>query len=216
MPYLPEWSFVPERCKACRASRAAAWYDVSCQDCGVAIRAHRDWTNPPRRCQPCRTRAAAKWFDVRCRICGTTFKAHRDWSHVPEVCKSCRAAYPARTASCSHCGTSFTVKAGTRIKCRIEKWEEPKKCPQCRDLFKWQPFHTKREEGPLGVVYRTYNSRGQLVRESQKESTLLFGDRVRHSKRGKTHAFSYKREGLLGPHTEITDPKGKRLKRLDG
>ena len=215
MPYLLEWSFVPDRCKSCRATRAAAWYDVYCKDCGTVIRAHRDWTNPPQRCGPCRERAATKWFNVRCRICNTDFKAHRDWSNIPDVCKSCRASFPEKSAPCSHCGTWFTIKSGTRIKCRIEGWQEPKKCPACRELFKHQPFHTQREEGPLGVVFKTYNSHGQLVRESREEDAFLFGKRMKHSKGGKTHAYSYKREGIFSQHTEITDASGKRVKRLD-
>jgi hypothetical protein len=109
----------------------------------------------------------------------------------------------------------FTIKSGTRVKCKIEGWGEPKKCQSCRDLFKWQPFYTQREEGPLGVVYKTYNSRGQLVRESRKENAFLFGERVAHSKGKKTHAYSYEREGVLGPYTEITDASGKRIKRVD-
>lgn len=216
MPYLLEWAFVPDRCKPCRQRRAAAWYDVYCKDCGTVIHAHREWTYPPQRCKSCKARAAAKWYDVRCRICGSTFKAHRDWTHTPDVCKACKLHYPARTAACSHCGAWFTIKTGTRIKCRIEGWTEPKKCPSCRDLFKWQPFHTQREETPLGVVYKTYNSRGQLVRESRKEHSFLFGERMVHSKRAKPHAYSYEREGVLGPsYTEITNPSGKRIKRID-
>ncbi len=38
MPYLPEWSFVPDRCKACREHRAAQWYDKRCEDCGTTVR----------------------------------------------------------------------------------------------------------------------------------------------------------------------------------
>jgi hypothetical protein len=68
---------------------------------------------------------------------------------------------------------------------------------------------------PCPVVFKTYNSHGQLVRESREEDAFLFGKRMKHSKGGKTHAYSYKREGIFGQHTEITDASGKHIKRLD-
>ena len=214
MHYLPEWTNVPDRCKGCRQRRAAAWYDVYCKDCGTAIHAHRDWTSPPTRCAPCKARAAGKWFDAVCRICGTAFKAHRDWTHVPDACRACKAAFPQRTEWCNHCGSSFTIKSGTRINCKIKGWDEPRKCESCRDLFKWRPFYTERVDGPLGVVLKTYNARGQLVRESRKQNTFLIGEHLSHSKGKKTHGYSYERDGLLGPYTEITDASGKVKKRI--
>jgi hypothetical protein len=131
------------------------------------------------------------------------------------VCKDCKASLPTRSASCAHCGRSFEIKSGTRIKCKVNGWEEPKRCPKCKELFKHQPFKTRREETPLGVVFRTYNARGDLVRESVEEHTPLFGKRMKHSKHGKTHAYSYDREGVFHNYTEITDPSGKKLKHLD-
>jgi hypothetical protein len=68
---------------------------------------------------------------------------------------------------------------------------------------------------PLGVVLKTFNSRGQLVRESRKENSFLFGERTVHGKRAKIHAYSYEREGVLAPYTEVTDTSGKRLRRID-
>lgn len=210
-----DWSHPPKRCASCKARNDAQWYEARCSDCGVTIRINRAWTNPPRRCQSCKARNDAKWFDIVCRLCGTRFQANRDWSHVPEVCKSCKASLPSRNVSCSHCGKSFEIKSGTRIKCRINGWVEPKRCTSCKELFKHQPFTTRREETPLGVVFKTYNARGQLVRESREEHAFLFGKRMKHSKGGKTHAYSYQRDGVFHRYTEITDPSGKKIKHLD-
>jgi hypothetical protein len=54
------------------------------------------------------------------------------------------------------------------------------------------------------------------VRESRNEHSVLFGERMKHTKGGKTHGYSYEREGVLGPpYTEVTDASGKRIKRID-
>ncbi len=215
MPYLAEWSFVPDRCRSCREARKAQWYERSCSDCGTMLRIHRDWSNPPTMCPSCRERRKAQWTEKRCDCCGQTMRVHREWNPVPDWCKDCRSSYPSRTASCNHCGSGFEIKSGTRIKCKINGWDEPKRCLACRELFQWKPFKTVKEYGLLGgVVFRTYNSRGALIRESREEATIFNGPRTRHTdKRGNTHGFSYEREGLLGPYTEITDKRGKVVKR---
>lgn len=251
IPYLLEWSRVPDLCKPCRERRAAQWYDRTCEDCRTTIRCHRDWSNPPslcpsckqrrrdqwyeRRCEdcgatmrlhrqwtnppgickPCRERRAAAWTEKRCGNCASTMRVHRDWTHPPVWCKSCTDSYPPRSASCEHCGSSFEIPTGTRINCKIKGWDEPKRCAACRELFKWKPFTTRREHTVLGtVVVRTYNSRGQLIRESIEEYGILDGKRTRHrDKHGRTHAYSYEREGPLGPYTETTDQRGRTIDR---
>lgn len=154
------------------------------------------------------------WYEKACTCCGRTMRVHREWDRAPDWCQDCKRSYPARSRACDHCGTSFEIATGTRINCKIKGWDEPKRCPSCRELFKWKPFTTQKEHLLGGVVFRTYNSRGQLVRESSKEFSMLEGDRIRHTdKRGKTHGFSYDREGPLGPYTETTDKRGHVVKR---
>lgn len=188
------------------------WYVVSCEKCGADIPAHEDWNKPPRFCQSCKAENDAKWYEKACEKCGATMKVCRDWDRPPQFCKSCKQANPPKDVSCSHCGTSFTISAGTQIQCRKNGWDLPKRCRDCRELFKYKPFKTIREDGLLsGIVYRTYNSMGQLIGESRDEKGL-FGDKRRTHQSRTGRPTGVTREGvslLPGDHyKETTGPDG--------
>jgi hypothetical protein len=40
---------------------------------------------------------------------------------------------------------------GTQINCHQKGWELPRKCPNCRELFRHKPFKTLREETVFGI-----------------------------------------------------------------
>ena len=188
------------------------WYTVSCEKCGADIFAHEDWDRPPRFCKSCKAENDAKWFEKSCEKCGATMKVCRDWDRPPQFCPSCKQANPPKDVSCSHCGTSFTISASTQIQCRKNGWDLPKRCHDCRELFKHKPFKTIRETGVLGdVVYRTYNSLDQLIGES-REVKELFGDKRREhqSRTGRSTGVTRERIGLLpgDRYKETTGPNG--------
>lgn len=97
------------------------------------------------------------------------------------------------------------------MKCEKSGWELPKRCDECRELFRHKPFNTMRETDVLGsVVFRMYNSLGQLIGESRDE-TGFFGDkkRVHVSGGGKTTGVTRERTDLLGSrYRETTGPNG--------
>ena len=111
MKICEDWSNPPRVCKSCKD---AQWYEKSCGDCGTTIRVHRDWERPPTFCKSCKERQAAKWTEKSCASCGATMRVNRDWDNPPKFCASCKQSYAPKTASCSHCGSSFSIpsKAG--------------------------------------------------------------------------------------------------------
>jgi hypothetical protein len=107
---------------------------------------------------------------------------------------------------------AFTIPTGTRIRCKEKGWELPKRCEVCRKLFRHKPFRTEREMDLLGgVVFRTYNSVGQLIGESRDETGLL-GDKKRvhrSSRSGKAVATTRDEVGILGDrYRETSGPDG--------
>lgn len=172
---------------------------------------HEDWDNPPKICKSCKDKRAAKWYEISCEGCGQSIKANRDWDTPPKFCKSCKDSTAPKDVSCDHCGNSFTIPVGTQIKCKQSGWDLPKKCPDCRELFKHKPFKTVREETFFGnIVFRTYNSVGQLISESKDEKTFFGNDRRRHtSQTGKTTGFTREKETFFGtPYRETTRTDG--------
>jgi len=154
---------------------------------------------------------AAKWYEKPCDNCRRGIRANRDWESPPKYCDHCRSVFAPRDASCAHCGKSFTIPTGTQIKCKQNGWELPRKCADCRELFKHKPFKTVRETTLLGnTVYRTYNSRGQLLSESRDETTIFGNERRRHtSQTGKTTGFTRDEKTFFGnPYRETTRTDG--------
>jgi hypothetical protein len=113
--------------------------------------------------------------------------------------------------ACSHCGATFTVGTGTQINCNQKGWELPKRCENCRELFRHKPFRTIKETDFFAnPVFRTFNSLGQLISESRDETGILGDERRRHSSRfGKTVGITRDRTDFLGnPYRETTGPDG--------
>jgi hypothetical protein len=207
-----EWSHPPRYCQDCKAARAAKWYDKSCERCGVTLHVNRDWDKPPRFCPGCKSAQADKWYDISCGHCGAQIHANRDWDKPPKFCKTCREAYPPRSGTCEHCSASFAISTGLQLKCKDHGWELPRKCPSCRELFKQKPFRTVKESTLLGqVIYRTYNSRGDLISESRDETTVVLGiEQRRHrSGTGKTVGITRAKETIFGtPYRETKRDDG--------
>jgi hypothetical protein len=207
---LEDWE-TPRFCKECKADRDAQWFEKRCEDCGASLRVHRDWDNIPKLCKACKAAHDAKWYEKSCEHCGAPIRAHRDWDHPPRYCPACKSRFAPKNATCDHCGRGFTIPTGTQVKCDENGWELPRKCEDCRELFRQKPFKTIREETVFGnVVFRTYNSIGQLIGESRDETTI-FGDvRRRHtSPTGKTTGFTRKKETIFGtPYRETSRSDG--------
>jgi hypothetical protein len=138
-------------------------------------------------------------------------KVNRDWTNPPKFCDTCKQAYSSKAVACSHCGNSFTISAGTQINCKQNDWDLPKRCDECRELFRHKPFKTVKETGLLGgISFKTYNSKGQFIGESRDETGLV-GDerRVHRSKTGKTVGVTRERTDLFGgSYRETTGPDG--------
>ena len=138
-------------------------------------------------------------------------QAHRDWDRPPKYCSNCKQKYYEVSDNCSHCGKSYAISTGMQIKCKESGWSLPKRCEDCRELFRHKPFKTVPEKTLFGsVVFRTYNSIGQLISESRNE-TGFFGDkkRVHRSHTGKKSGESRKRSDWFG--NKFVETKG-----LDG
>ena len=138
-------------------------------------------------------------------------RVNRDWDHPPKFCDSCKHAYAPKTASCAHCGSSFSIPTGTQIKCKENGWDLPKRCESCRELFRHKPFKTVRETTWTGAtVFRTYNSVGQLIGESKDEKGF-FGDerRVHRAPTGKKTGTTKEKTDWLGNrYRETRAPDG--------
>ena len=189
----------------------ADWYDKSCEECGETIHVCTDWANPPRFCKDCKAARAAKWYDKSCEQCGGTIHVCTDWANPPRFCKDCKAAYAPKHAACEHCSKSFTILTGMQIRCKQNGWELPRKCRDCRELFKHKPFKTIKESTAFGsTVYRTYNSLGQLISESRDEKTVFGNERRRHtSNTGKTTGFTRNEKTIFGaPYRETRRADG--------
>jgi hypothetical protein len=175
------------------------------------MRIHRDWDNPPTICKSCKEKRAAKWYEIKCKGCGRSIWANRDWDFPPNFCKNCKSLYAPKNATCDHCGKGFAISVGIQIRCKQNGWELPRKCPDCRELFKHKPFNTVREKTILGNnVYRTYNSLGQLIAESRDEKTFYGNEQRRHtSQAGKTVGVTQEKKSFLGaPYRETTRTDG--------
>ena len=188
------------------------WYTISCENCGTEIPVHEEWDNPPRFCKSCKADRAAKWYEVSCKNCGNSIHAHHDWDYPPVFCKECKEAHPPINASCSHCGINFSISTGAQINCLKNGWDLPKRCNDCRELFKHKPFQTVKEQDLLGnIVFRTYNSRGQIISETRDE-VGFFGDnrRAHYSKTGKQIGITRDKTDIIGnPYRETTGLDGK-------
>ncbi len=171
-----DWFHPAKVCKSCEEILKAKWYEVTCRCCGCTITAHKDWPYPPKVCKSCKENLHDKWYTVICRGCGGTIKANREWDYTPILCNHCSDPIAPQSLSCGHCGSSFIIDANTQIKYRLNNWVFPKKCKDCRELFKHKPFKTVKEETIAGNtvhrVYRIYNSLGQLVSEVHEEAML--------------------------------------------
>jgi len=189
-----DWSNPPSICKSCKERRQEMWYDKSCESCSATIRVHKDWSNPPRFCSSCKEAQKAKWYDKPCEGCGGTIHANRDWDHPPVFCKECKQNHPPQYKPCAHCGSTFTIPTGTLINCEKQGWDAPKRCKDCRELFKYKPFRTEKGTDVFNnVVTRTYNSRGQFLSES-RDTGGLPGDNYREHRSGSGQVIGRTRE----------------------
>ena len=176
-----DWDNPPNICKSCKEKRAAKWYERSCADCGTTMKLHRDWEKPPKYCKSCKEKRAAKWYEISCESCSAPVRVHKDWAQPPRYCEKCKAKHAPISEKCSHCESWFEIPTGTQIKCRQKGWDLPKRCADCRELFKHKPFRTVQEKDLLGnTVYVTYNSAGQLISRSREGKGLLGDREIRH------------------------------------
>ena len=90
----------------------------------------------------------------------------------------------------------------------MKGWDLPRRCQPCRELFRHKPFRTVRETDALGsVVFRTYNSIGQLIGESRDNKDWLGNERRTHrSASGRMTGESRQRTDLLG--NAFTESRG--------
>jgi hypothetical protein len=118
--------------------------------------------------------------------------------------------YPEKYATCEHCGEGFTIYTSTQIRCGEKGWELPRKCSQCRELFRHTPYRTFREADLLGdVVFRTYNSLGQFLSESRDAMTITGNLRRHTNQQGRTIAVSRRMKSVLGtPYIETRRSDG--------
>jgi hypothetical protein len=140
-----------------------------------------------------------------------SFLPYTTIDHNSKYCDTCRSSHAPQDAICNHCGKGFVVPPGTQIKCKQSGWDLPKKCSDCRELFKHKPFKTVKETRILGsAVFRTYNSLGQLISESRDEKAIFGNDRRRHTNPiGNTTGFTRNKETVFGtPYRETTRPDG--------
>lgn len=205
-----DWDNPPTICKSCKQERKSQWYEECCTDCGTTMRIHRDWDNPPKICKSCKNRRDDKWYEKSCSNCGHSMRICSDWNNPPTMCASCRESYPPINEICSHCRDAFTISTGTQLKCKQKGWDLPKRCEKCRELFRHKPFYTKREELMFGrVVYRTYNSKGELISESENQKGIL-GDKYQEHRSHNSNITGYTREkGILSSHRETQDTDGR-------
>lgn len=208
-----DWDNPPEYCKSCKAKRKSKWYDVRCAECGTIIHVHRDWGNPPKYCKSCKAARDRKWTTKACEKCRAPIRIHIDWDNPPKICDKCkRDYYSPKTAICAHCGKGFTISTGLQLKCEENGWDLPKRCDDCRELFRHKPFRTQKETDMLGnVVFRIYNNRGVLISESRDYEGLLDKKRIHYGRKGKIVAETRRREDVLGNrYRETTTRKGER------
>lgn len=102
--------------------------------------------------------------------------------------------------TCERCDAEFTISSEAQLRCRVKGWAEPRKCEPCRELFRHKPFRTIREQDFFGAtVFRTYNSRGELIAESRDEKDFFGNDRRRHTGHlGKTTGFTTDEKTFFG------------------
>ncbi|MBU4510947.1 hypothetical protein KJ830_07875, partial [bacterium] len=170
-----------------------------------------DWDNPPKICKSCKEKRASKWYETTCKGCGGSMWANRDWDSPPKFCKNCKSSNAPKDVTCDHCGKGFIIPVGTQIKCKQSGWELPRKCPDCRELFSHKPFNTVQEKTIFGnIIYRTYNSLGQLISESRDEKTFFGNEQRQHtSQAGKTIGVTQEKKTIFGtPYRETTRTDG--------
>lgn len=214
IPVHEGWSNPPSICGSCKEKRKNMWYDKSCESCSATLRVHKEWNNPPRFCASCKESQKAKWYEKPCEGCGGTIHANRDWDHPPVFCQECKQRNQPQYKPCSHCGATFTIPTGTLINCKKQGWDLPNRCKDCRELFKFKPFRTARETDLLNnVVWRTYNSRGQLISES-RDTEGLPGDRYREhrSPSGQVIGRTRQHEGVFNHNYRETSGTDGRVK----
>ena len=194
-----DWDHPPRYCPTCKAHRDAKWYDKHCEDCGASFRVCRDWDRTPRFCPSCKEKRDAQWTKRTCRKCGSEFRVKKDWDRPPEFCNDCKSGYKPVYKSCEHCADTFEIPVGLQLMCAEKDWELPRRCQRCRELFRHKPFRTVKETEISGqIVFKTYNSRGDLISESRKEKGVL-GDQVRHQSRfGRDTGTTYVNGGVFG------------------
>ncbi len=200
------WDNPPTAHKECKAKRAAKWHTRPCKHCGREIKYHEGWSKVPNYHKEC------AWTTKSCDSCRLQIRVHRDWQTPPRSCDSCKRTYSSKIANCAHCDKSFDISMGIQVKCKEKGWDLPKRCEDCRELFKHKPFRTERTKNFFGkTIFKTYNSIGQLIGES-KDETGFFGDERRRHKSGtgKTTGITRDKADFFGnEYRETTGPAGK-------
>src|SRR3989344_7845417 len=105
-------------------------------ECGPTVFIHEDWDGPPKFCKECKEVNDAGWHEKKCVDCGEAFFVHVDWENPPKLCKECKNKFQDLNLSCTICNNSFVWSAGSQRKAQENGWEQPKKCPKCRDFIK--------------------------------------------------------------------------------
>ena len=206
-----DWDHAPRFCKSCKQAHDSLFYDRPCQECGKNIRVNKTWEHIPRFCKECRSEHESQFIAKSCEHCGSAMRVKKESEHPTKYCRDCRDKYPPKSAGCEHCGREFTIRTGTQIRCRENNWDLPRKCDECRELFRHKPFRTVREPTVLGnFLTRTYNSRGDLISESRDEDTVLEGNRRVHTSRsGRVVGITRRNERILQrPNRETSRPDG--------
>src|SRR3989344_4208995 len=112
------------------------WTEDTATECGHTVFIHEDWDGPPKFCKECKEVNDAGWHEKKCVDCGEAFFVHVDWENPPKLCKECKNKFQDLNLSCTICNNSFVWSAGSQRKAQENGWEQPKKCPKCRDFIK--------------------------------------------------------------------------------
>jgi hypothetical protein len=135
----------------------------------------------------------------------------RAGNEIGLVQRQLQVGNPPKDATCDHCSNTFTIPTATQIRRDEQGWDLPKRCEECRELFRHKPFKTQRETGFWGnTVFRTYNSLGQLLSESRDEVGFWGDERRRHrSATGETTGMTRERTDFWGnEYRETRAPDG--------
>lgn len=114
--YLPEWSHIPEYCKACQE-----WQEKPCLNphCGGKVRYKVYWTNIRDYCD------CKGWYTVKCDHCYSPMQVHCNWDNPPKYCERCRS-WQEKACANPHCSGRVSYK---------EYWDNKPKYCTCKGWY---------------------------------------------------------------------------------